>query len=227
MVSTATGTPAEIEHGRYGLADLSQVPLLEAQEHALRRMQETSQGSAIWRGRKGVEMREVLGLERITDRMTILGIDATTDLRLIVRLQGPVPCMPPGASELVVENEALLALRYPEEIMTQPLPGYALVGILEPPHVHHPSVGQTDGLQPLCLAAALPRGLPLREAIVSSYAALACQTINVDERSAAGLMNASAGLWFQQNMDKLPLSAVPFLAPLSTDRQLEATRSHS
>jgi hypothetical protein len=211
-------TTAEIEPGRFGLSDLSRVPLLEAQELTLERLRETSQGSASWRGRKDVEARELMACERIAERMTLLGIEAATELRALVRLRVAVPCMPPGCEELVVEDEAVLALVYPEDILSRPLPGYALVAVVTPHHVHHPNCAAGAGVQPLCLGAAVPRGLPLREALVSSYAALTLQAITVDERDSAGLMNPKAGVWWQANMHRIPLSRDPFLSPLARSR---------
>ena len=94
--------------------------------------------------------------------------------------------------------------------MTQPLAGYAVVELLLPRDVHLPIVA--PGLsQKLCLGANVPRNFPLREAVLATYAALTMQAVTVDERDTAGLMNPTAGLWWQVNASRIPLSTEPFL----------------
>ena len=68
-----------------------------------------------------------------------------------------------------------------------------MVQVLEPRHVHHPNVGTDEAFghsgpgpfasQPLCLGIRIPRGLPLREALLMSYAALTLQSVQVDDRA--------------------------------------------
>jgi hypothetical protein len=37
------------------------------------------------------------------------------------------------------------------------------------------------------------------------------QTLKIDERDAAGVLNPQAARWWQQNTDRIPLTSVPFL----------------
>jgi hypothetical protein len=122
----------------------------------------------------------------------------------------PVPRLPAGASELIVEDRVDLVLKYPEDIMHRPLPGYGLVEILRPLDVQLPNVAR-GSMQLLCLGANVPRNYPLREAILASYAALTMQAVTVDERDTAGVMNPAASLWWQANTHRIPLSTDPFL----------------
>jgi hypothetical protein len=159
-------------------------------------------------------VRDLLALEQIAERMTVLGIECRTELRALVRLSAPVPCMQPGARDLVVADHVDLALLYPEAILRGPLPGFALVEILSPRHVHHANVSAGPLGQRLCLGVNVPRGYPLREAVLASYAALTMQTAMVDELDPAGVMNSEAARWWQANPDRIPLTTAPFLAPL-------------
>jgi hypothetical protein len=203
-----------------GLADLARVSLPERQREGLERMRETALGSASWRARKIESMRELFALEQISERLTIRAADAISELRVVMSLRTPVPCMPPEATDLVVEQEAELVLRYPEEILLGPLPGYAIVEILAPRHVFLASVGTAGPSQRLCLGANVPRGYPLREAVLASYAAFTMQTVAIDERDHAGVMNGESARWWQSNAARIPLSTEPFL---SRDRSCESS----
>lgn len=196
---------------RYGLSDLPRVPLLPAHESALEQARERMLGAGFWRAAKLSAMRDVLALARIS-RLEVIGIDPTTELRVLIRMPCCVPCLPPAAPELVVEQQVELSLRYGEEILRGPQPGYSIVEILRPFHVHHPNASAGPA-QRLCLAASLPRGYPLREAIVASYAALTLQSVMLDERDPAGVMSPAAARFWQQHMHRIPLTREPFLAP--------------
>ena len=114
-----TETSAELT---FGLSDLDRVPLLPQQEEGLQRLRKAALGTPAWRARKETEARDLLALERISDRMEVLAIEATTELRVLVRLRAPVPCMPPGASDLVVEDQVDLVLLYPEDCCLSSFP---------------------------------------------------------------------------------------------------------
>jgi hypothetical protein len=199
------------EERAFGLHDLPDVPLLPKQEQAIERMRTVSLGPPWWRGRKEEEVRELFALENICKRMTIRAIDPTTELVVGVGLEVAVPCMPPDTDQLVVETQAELVLRYPEEILRGPLPGPALVHIVSPRHVYHANVGFVQGVQPLCLGVNVPRGFPLREALLAAYAALTMQAVTIDEQDPAGVMRADCARWWQANRERIPLSREPFL----------------
>mgnify|MGYP001826990628 CR=1 FL=1 len=201
-----------------GLSDLDRVPLLERNQERFEQLQKTSLGPPPWRARKPQEVRDLLALEQIADRMTVLEIDSTTELNVLVRLLAPVPCMPPGAKDLVVADRVDLAVHYTEEILRSPVAGFSLVEILFPRHVHHPNVAGKGLPQRLWLGVIVPRGYPLREAVLASYAALSMQSVMVDEQDPGGVMTGEAALWWQANQHRIPLTTAPFLAPLRADR---------
>jgi hypothetical protein len=198
----------------FGLADLERVPLLPQQEEGYQRLCKAALGTPAWRARKRCEVHDLLALERIAERMEVLALDAMTELRALVRLRAPVPSMPPGARDLVVGDQVDLALLYPEEILRGPLPGYAIVEIMAPRNVYHANVATRGLSQRLCLGANVPRGYPLREAVLASYAALTLQSVMIDELDPAGVMNREAARWWQDNAGRIPLTTTPFLAPL-------------
>jgi hypothetical protein len=208
----------------FGLSDLDRVPLLAQQEEGLQRLRQAALGTPVWRARKETEARDLLALERIADRMEVLALDVTTELRALVRLRAPVPCMPPGARDLVVEDQVDLVLLYPEEILRGPLPGYAIVEILAPRNVYHANVATRGLSQRLCLGANVPRGYPLREAVLASYAALTLQSVMLDELDPAGVMNGEAARWWQANAGRIPLTTTPFLAPLRAGKSAARSR---
>lgn len=208
----------------FGLSDLHRVPLLGQQQEGLERLQQAALGTPVWRARKQSEARDLLALERIAERMEVLALDATTKLRALIRLRAPVPCMPPGARDLVVEDQVDLVLLYPEEILRGPLPGYEIVEILVPRNVYHANVATRGLSQRLCLGANVPRGYPLREAVLASYAALTLQSVMLDELDPAGVMNGEAARWWQANTGRIPLTSAPFLAPLRAGKSTGGSR---
>jgi hypothetical protein len=203
---------------RLGIFDLDRVELDEHATRGLAALASTSLGSPVWKARKAAEARSLLALAHIAPRMQVLAMDASAALLAIVRLRVPVACLPPGLrsqtgrAELVIADHADLALRYPEELLRVPLPGYALVQVLEPRDVWHPNCS-TDGSQRLCLGAKLPRGYPLREAVLTSYSALCLAAVTLDELDPAGVLNAEAARWWQAHATRIPLSRAAFLDP--------------
>jgi hypothetical protein len=72
----------------------------------------------------------------------------------------------------------------------------------------------------------VPRGYPLREAVLASYAALTLQSVMVDELDPVGVMNRQAARWWQANAGRIPLTTTPFLAPLRVGKSAaEESRS--
>lgn len=198
--------------GTYGLSDLARVPLAPERAALLAELggdgRGLGQGSPVWRARKLAEFSEILALEAIAPRLALVAYDVQTELRLLVRLRVTTPCL--RAGELVVEPEAYLAMCYPEELLRGPLPGFALVQVHAPRGVWHSNVS-ADPAQRLCLGANVPRGLPLREAILGSYAALTLQAVSLDRQDPAGVMNPSALEFWNEHRDRIPLSREAFL----------------
>jgi len=198
-----------VSNGEYGLSTLSRVPLPTERAELLKRLAATSQGSATWRARKLAEARDLFALEVIAPRIEVLALDLTTELLAIVRMKVTVPCMP-ESGELVVAGQVDLALRYPEEILRTPLPGYALVQIPTPRKAFHPNIS-ADPAQRVCLGANVPKGYPLREAVLGSYAALTLQSISLDGADSAGIMNPEALVYWNDHRSRIPLSTAAFL----------------
>jgi hypothetical protein len=211
---------------RLGLQDLDRVVLSPDVEAQLARALEMSQGSASWRARKRAEARDLLALAEIAPRMQVLALDPSTELLALVRLRCAAPCRSPESDDIQIVREVDLAIRYPETLLTTPLPGPELVQITQPRSIFHPNVLAAPP-QRLCLGVSIPVGFPLREAVVASYAALTLQSIQVDERDHAGVLNLAAALYWQANGHRIPLSNEPFLADVAQDAdvapsQLEA-----
>jgi hypothetical protein len=195
----------------HGLSTLASVELTPERQKTLDHMASRVQGSAVWRARKLAELRDLLALEQIAQRLHILGLQPATEFLVLVRLQVTVPCLGPQG-QLVVEGSVDLALRYPEAILRGPLPGHALVGIPRPRNVWHPNVS-ADGAQRVCLGSNVPRGLSLREAVLGTYAALTLQSITLDRGDPAGVMNSRAIEFWNEHAARIPLSTDPFLGP--------------
>jgi len=212
-----SGEPGERGGPRFGLADLARVELSPAHAHQLDLASAGSLGSPEWRARKQVEVRDILALSQISERLSVLALEAKSELMTIVRLRAPVPCLPPGAADIVLADACDLLLRYPEELMHKPIPGYAMVRILKPRHVYLPNVSSQEVMpgepQALCLGANIPRGLPMREAILASYAAFTLQAVTLDHADPAGVMNRAAAEHWQINSQRIPLSREAFLSP--------------
>ena len=206
-----------------GLSTLMDVALPESREQQLLELARDAQGPAPWRARMGVEARELFALDALDSRVTLVAIGVASELRACVRLCTPVACMEPDGA-LVVHDEVELALHYPPAILSRALAGVELVAIQRPLRVWHPNItwpapDQLRRPQRVCLGANVPRGLPLREALVSTYAALSMQVITLDERDSAGYLNPQALSYWRDRQETLPLSREPFLgAAPSFDR---------
>ncbi len=206
------------------LAQLESVSIAPECEAAIEEIRHNTQGSIVWRFRKAAEARDLFALSEISSRMTVLALQAETELRALIRLRTLVPCLPAGETELVIRREVDLVLSYPEAILHKPLPGYALVEILKPRDVFMPNV--SFGVpQLLCLGANVPRNYPLREAVLGSYSAICMQTVTVDERDTAGVMNGVSARWWQLNSHRMPLSKEPFLGPQDQPDEPKNTNS--
>ena len=209
----------ELREPRLGLADLARVELSPQYVHQLHLASAESLGPPEWRARKQVEARDILALSQISERLSVLALDSRVDLMVILRLRAPVTCLPPDAADTVLEDTCELLFRYPEELMHEPIPGFAMVHILRPTHVYLPNVSSQDDRpdepQALCLGANIPRGLPLREAVLASYAAFTLQAITFDVADPAGVMNRAAAEHWQINSQRIPLSREAFLSPLA------------
>jgi hypothetical protein len=196
-----------------GLGALDKVALSPPSVWLLTRARAGAQGPLSWVSRKYAETRDVLALGEIADRLTVHDVDMRETLGILATMRVAVPCLEHPDAPLVVKQEALLGIQYPEAAVRSPQPGYAFVQILSPAHVWHASVARERGAQILCLGAVLPAGIRLKEIVLMTYAALCMQAIQIDERDSAGVMNGAAARYWQQRRDSIPLSKAPFLSP--------------
>ena len=197
-----------------GVGALDKVQLSKWHERMLDRAMAGCNGPAAWRNRKRAEARDLLALAQISGRMTVGEIDLGESLRALVRIRVPVPLEPDDTGHLRLADQAVLGLTYRQEAIRAPQPGYSFVQLLAPPAgVWHANVGRREHGQPVCLGQTLDAGIPVREIILLTYGALSMQSVLVmiDERDSAGVMNFRAARWWQQNLDKIPLSREPFV----------------
>ena len=195
-----------------GLSHLHELVLTDERQRVLDTALAVSGGSPVWRARKEVEAREVMALSQRAPagRMEVVYLDVSAALRLIVHLKVPAPCRPGSDGELRIEPFAHLGIIYPLETLREVRSGTGFVQILAPGEVWHANVLADRG-QPLCLGASLPPGIRVKELILMSYGALSMQSVMLDEGDAAGVLNLEAARWWQQNLDRIPLSRTPFL----------------
>jgi hypothetical protein len=57
----------------------------------------------------------------------------------------------------------------------------------------------------------LPAGIRLRELIVMSYSALTMQAFSTRVMEINGVFNTAAALWWDKNLQRVPLSRTPIL----------------
>jgi hypothetical protein len=181
-----------------------------------RKVAASSSGSTAWRARKDSEVRDLLALAQLAPgRLGIVALDTADDLRAVFRLRAAVPCRPDPGGEVVIRQQALLGLRYPEDAVRRSLPGVAFIQLIAPPHCWHPNVAY-DAVQPICLAPSVPAGIPAVELVLSAYAALTLQAITLDERDVGGVLNGEATRYWQAEKHRIPLSREPFLGGEAT-----------
>lgn len=201
-----------------GLSGLSGVSLDERHEEMFTRAEARCGGTAVWRQRKRSEFREFLALAQVSSRIKLMMADLSGSMRIMFELRAPVPTMPVPGGPLEVVNRALIGLTYREEAIRLPQPGYAFVGIHLPNHVWLPNIAPSDPAftelgpgQALCLGAELPAGMPVKELVLQTFAALTLQSIQLDARDRAGIMHPEAAKWYLQNRERIPLTREGFL----------------
>ncbi len=202
---------------RPGLASLNEVPLSSLNQRRLEQVSAELGGEAPWRDRKKSEARQLLALEQLagSSRMRVTSLDVEQDLRAAVWLDVPVAMTPAPDGTLNVVRGAVIGIVYPQVILSMPLPGFALVCLVEPASgAYYPNVGASRG-QRMCLGATLPVGIPVSELVLLSYGLLTGQTVMLDTSDSAGVMHVDAAHYWSANQDKMPLSSTPFLSALT------------
>jgi len=171
-----------------------------------------------FRNRKTVEIHEFLALAQISGRIRPIAANLEDSMQLIFALRAPVPVMGSDGT-LQIAGEAHLHLCYREEATKRPRPGYSFVQVLQPSGVWLPNISMPSPAHPglpvqaICLGAALPAGIRIRELILMTYRALTLQAIQMNAFDPAGIMNREASDWWQRNPARIPLTNEPFLLP--------------
>jgi hypothetical protein len=200
------------------LASLSQVCLNEAHTKLLQLALPAAGGADVCRTRLHAEARDILALSQIAPpkRLQIEWLDVADDgLRALLFMQVPVAQHPDGQNRLRIARLAVLGLMYPRDAIRCSLPGTAFFEILQPLDVWHPNAAPTGQIPTsrLCLGPALLAGIRCVDLILMAYGALSMQAVQLNEQDPAGVLNAAAARWWQQNLEHIPLTATPFLAP--------------
>lgn len=193
-----------------GLRALSEVKLNTHHQKLLDFATLTCGGAPVWRHRKSAEGRDLLALAQISNRLRVEWLDLFADLRALVHMEVPVPCLPKPNGPLEIAPLATLGITYRQEAMLTATPGPSFVQILAPRSVWHANVSVKYG-QLLCLGSQLPAGIPLREIVLMTYGALSMMTTQLDLLDPAGVLNPGAADWWQRNTKLIPLSREPFL----------------
>ena len=193
-----------------GLVALAEVTLGASAQRLIDRAVRSCGGQAAWIHRKQAEAHDLMALAQITPRFTVEFLDLRESLRAVATLEAPVPCLPDADGNLRIAPRALLGIRYPEEALRIPLPGFSFVEILQPTGVWHANVS-AESVQMLCLGAQLPAGIQLKEIILMTYGALVMATVMIDELDPAGVLNPEAARWWQHHIRLAPLSRASFL----------------
>ena len=193
-----------------GLEDLDRVDLAPPYAAMLAGVTRDMGGHRTWRERKATEARQLLALASIAPRLSVENLCLASELKALLRLSMPVPCRS-GQGVLVIAQQALLGLRWPVEVLSRSLAGPSFVQVLLPMGVFHASVAEGP-IQALCLGVQLPVGIPVTELVLMSYRAVTLQDHTLDVHDPAGVFRADAAIWWQQNTDRIPLTAEPFLS---------------
>jgi len=194
-----------------GLSRLQEIVLSDSHAALLAAAARDSMGGAAWRHRKAAEAHCVLALSQIAPRLTVMSLDMMDPLRVLVSMRCAVPTLPDPSGALEVARDVLLGITWPAEALSQRLPGYAFVQAIAP-RIWHPNVGPPAvPIQRVCLGSSLPAGVRVSEILLMCFGALTLQTVQLDPRDSAGVLNPLAAMWWQQHTHLIPLSRVPFL----------------
>ena len=210
MKITETRTPPPAG----GLTALDQVELSKEHRKMLDNAMLSCGGGAPWKNNKRCNARDLLALSQISGRMNVRELDLAERFQALIFIEMPAPCTPSSDGELQVAQGVLLGLTYPQEALILPQPGYSFIQILMPRGIWHANAGDIEHGQPLCLGVQIPTAIPVTELVLMAYGALSLQAVQIDERDHAGVLNAAAARWWQQNRHLMPLTTEPFIRPI-------------
>jgi hypothetical protein len=195
-----------------GMSGIGGVELTDANKLLLDDLMASAGGSPAWRMRKRAEGHDLIALGQVAPhRLSVIRMDLCGELRAALLMQVPVACLAhENFTVPTIIPMAMLELRYFEEAVRHPQPGYSFVQIREPRRVWSAHVSR-DQHQAVCLGAEIPANIHVSEIVAMTYAALSMQGIKIDEGDSAGVLNAVAARWWQSNLARIPLSHTPFL----------------
>src|SRR5688572_16602121 len=124
----------------FDLQQLARVPLDPPYPRQLELALATCGGSTIFAQRKAKEIYEVFALAQVSERITVLALDAREALRIRFLMRAPVPWLPDPAGELHIAPYAELGLCYTEAAVIEPQPGYNFISLLRPLAAWHPNI---------------------------------------------------------------------------------------
>ncbi|MEQ8667821.1 MAG: hypothetical protein RIC12_01530 [Pirellulales bacterium] len=200
-----------------GLGELEAVELNPRHRLMLDQAMRQCGGDPATRNRKCAEVRELLALSQIAPpgRLVVEALDLRESLRAMLMLEVPVPCKQKEDGELEIAHRALLGFTYPNEAFQRPWPGFGFFQILMPRNVWLAQVKQPE--QALCLAPQIPSGTRAALLLLRVYGALSMQSVQVDARDAAGVFEPAVARWWQDNLDRVPLTRTAFLEPTNRE----------
>jgi hypothetical protein len=196
-----------------GLKDLENVALDPRNRHMLDQAMQHCGGDPATRNRKQAEANELLALSQIAPpgRLIIENLDLREHLRALLVMEVPVACQPKENNELEISDRALIGFTYPNAGFQRPLPGYAFFQIMLPRNVWLAQIKQPE--QALCIAPLVPACTRTAMLMLRAYGALSMQSIQIDVKDPAGLFNADIAQWWQDNLDRVPLTTTALLDP--------------
>lgn len=195
----------------HGLGGLSHVVLNRRYQQLLKKAMRCCGGPSPWQCRKQGEAHDLLALAQVCGRLDVKEIDMKGSFRAIVVMEAPVMLRPDHTGQCRLAEYAILGILYHEEAVSAALPGAAFVSVLAPNDLWYANVGSLDKGQPLCLGLTLPAAIPVKEIVLMAWGALTMQTVMIDERDSAGVLNADAARWWQDNLQRIPLTGEPFI----------------
>jgi hypothetical protein len=194
----------------FGLSELAKVQLDAMCTERLERAAKNSGGPPAIRARKRAEAHDLLAMSQIASRLNVVELDLSNSLRAAIHLRGPVPCRPTPDGPLRIEYDTMLGLNYRHESFAKATPGWGFFQLLMPRRCWHANVS-SDAVQALCLGLQLPAGVRVRDLVLMSFGALTMQTVQVDEYDPAGVLNKEAAIWWQANLNLVPLTDEAFV----------------
>ena len=193
-----------------GLSRLDAVTLNESYQQLLETASRLCSGPVAWQQRKKNEARELLALAQCSRRFVVLELDLLCELRAVLVMKATVPCLSHPGARLQLMRSAVLGLNYPQEAMFLPQAGTGSFCILAPQQVWHPNVNYEH--PQVCCLGTQAAGIRVRELVITVFGLLCFQNLDqeLDPNNPQGVLNVPAAHYWQENVNRLPLSKEAF-----------------